>query len=197
MTTYTAVQMGRLLSVNESTVRTWGKRFPEFVPTLGPEGAPPYLEQAVPVLAFIRDRYGENLPTERIREALGQNFPYVAETAQSGAIDIPVASVSPLTDPHMFEAWFTTMLHDEVTNAVAPLLTKIEQLEKTIADQAAAAAEQQEQRRSNDAERTGERYREVLAKLDEVKVAMDERKQAEQERNRTWFDRILGRNKAE
>lgn len=214
--TYTAVQMGRLLHANESTVRTWGKRFPEFVPTLGAEGAPPYPEDAIPVLTFIRDRYAEGWNTDMVRDALGQHFPHIAEPEEAGSTALAPLAPAPLVDEDALRDVLTPWLDERLNAAVSPLLEEIQALRQALAEQAASERRQAEQERKRQEEaqaaderrriaaeearkqaeqRAAERDRRLMDELASVRRRMDERMQAEHVARRSWLDRLRRRNK--
>jgi len=95
--TYTALDLSRLLGVPDSTVRSWAKRFPEFVGKT-PGRTPRYTEGGRAALERIRDLYAAQHSTDEIRDILSGSAPMQPDVLDPEPPKVPALDITTAAD---------------------------------------------------------------------------------------------------
>lgn len=90
--TFTHKELGRLLGVSETTVKSYRRKFPDCIPVAN-EGKPiRFTEQAGAVCLRIRELFGRGMAVPEVRARLEKDFPWIGPAPEPEQEQAPVMS---------------------------------------------------------------------------------------------------------
>jgi len=148
--TFTHKELGRLLGVSETTVKSYRRKFPDCIPVAN-EGKPiRFTEQAGAVCLRIRELFGRGMAVPEVRARLEKDFPWIGpapEPEQEQAPVMPAGGPMEVELPQDYTQAMSnlaksmvnlTMKQDAIARRMDAMEGTLERLAQVLAPKAAA-----------------------------------------------------------
>ncbi|GFM38575.1 MerR family transcriptional regulator [Desulfovibrio psychrotolerans] len=148
--TFTHKELGRLLGVSETTVKSYRRKFPDCIPVAN-EGKPiRFTEQAGAVCLRIRELFGRGMAVPEVRARLEKDFPWIGpapEPEQEQAPVMPAGGPMEVELPQDYTQAMSnlaksmvnlTMKQDAIVRRMDAMEGTLERLAQVLAPKAAA-----------------------------------------------------------